>query len=151
VIIISVIVSSDFRGNQGIDNFIEIMQRRSCVTINITEVSLNSQTELRDHHHHHHHHAHDFFVIGFWGRATSPVTGRLKHPSQSADVLFQGEVLPARDKKALKGLKGPFRGRCLRRLGRCLRPMDGVSMNCQGAQGRASLRPPAMLYHLMAS
>ena len=70
-------------------------------------------------------------------------------------LLFQGEVLPARDKKAVKGLKGPFRGRCLRRLGRrlgrCLRPMDGVSMNCQGAQGRASLRPPAMLYHLMAS
>ena len=96
MIIISVIVSSDFRGNQGIDNFIEIMQRRSCVTINITEVSLNSKTELRDHHHHHHHHAHDFFVIGFWGRATSTVTGRLKHPSQSADVLFQGEVLPAR-------------------------------------------------------
>ena len=33
MIIISVIVSSDFRGNQRIDNIIEIMQRRSCVTI----------------------------------------------------------------------------------------------------------------------
>ena len=29
MIIISVIVSSDFRGNQGIDNFIEIMQRQT--------------------------------------------------------------------------------------------------------------------------
>ena len=108
MIIISVIVSSDFRGNQGIENFIEIMQGQSCVTNDITEVSLYSKTELRDHHdHHHHHHAHDFFVIGFWGRATSTVTGRLKHPRQFADVLFQGEVLPARDKKALKCLKGP--------------------------------------------
>jgi hypothetical protein len=45
------------------------------------------------------------------------------------------------------------RGRCLQRLGRCLgrcsRPRHGVSMNGQGAQGRASLRPPAMLYQLM--
>ena len=107
MIIISVIVSSDFRGNQGIDNFIEIMQRRSCVTINITEVSLNSKTELRDHHHHHHHHhhhAHDFFVIGFWVRATSTVTGRLKHPSQSADdPVSGGGASGARQ----KGLKGP--------------------------------------------
>ena len=37
MIIISVIVSSDFRGNQGIGNVIEIMQRRSCVTISIIQ------------------------------------------------------------------------------------------------------------------
>ena len=42
MIIISVIVSSDFRGNQGIDNFIEIMQRRSCVTINIIQEGRHS-------------------------------------------------------------------------------------------------------------
>ena len=65
--------------------------------------SLNSKKVLRDHDHHHH--AHDFFVIGFWGRATSTVTGRLKHPSQSADAPVSGGVLPARDKKTLKGLK----------------------------------------------
>ena len=79
MIIISVIVSYDFQGNQGIDNFIEIMQRQSCVINNITEVSLYSKTELRDHRdHHHHHHAHYFFVIGFWGRATSTVTDELE-------------------------------------------------------------------------
>ena len=100
MIIISVIVSSDFRGNQGIDNFIEIMQRRSCVTINITEVSLNSKTELRDHHHHH---AHDFFVIGFWGRATSPVTGQLKHPSQFADAPVSGGGASGARQKGFKG------------------------------------------------
>ena len=42
MIIISVIVSSDFRGNQGIGNVIEIMQRRSCVTINIIQEGRHS-------------------------------------------------------------------------------------------------------------
>ena len=104
MIIISVIVSSDFRGNQGIDNVIEIMQRRSCVTINITEVSLHSKTELRDHHHHHHHHAHDFFVIGFWGRATSTVMGRLNHPCQSTDDPVSGGGASGARQKNLKEL-----------------------------------------------
>ena len=92
MIIISVTISTDFRGNQGIVNVIRDQ-----------DVPLYSKTELRDHHHHHHH-AHDFFVIGFWGRATSTVTGRHKHPSQSADdPVSGGGASGARQ----KGLKGP--------------------------------------------
>ena len=63
--------------------------------------SLNSKTEQRDHDDHHHH-AHDFFVIGFWGRATSTVTGRLKHPSQFADDPVSGGGASGARQKGLK-------------------------------------------------
>jgi hypothetical protein len=67
---------------------------------------LKASCEPHDHDHHHHH-AHDFFVIGFWGMATSTVMGRLNHPCQSTDdPVSGGGVLLARDKKALKVLKG---------------------------------------------
>ena len=65
-------------------------------------LSLNSKTEQRDHDDHHHHHAHDFFVIGFWGRATSTVTARLKHLSQSADDPVSGEGASGARQKGLK-------------------------------------------------
>ncbi len=73
-------------------------------------MGLHSKTELRDLHDHHHHHAHDFFVIGFGGRAASTVTARLKHPCQSTeDPVSGGGALLAHDKKALKDLQGPYR------------------------------------------
>ena len=48
MIIISVIVSSDFRGNQGIGNVIEIMQRRSSVTMMIIIIIMHMISLLSD-------------------------------------------------------------------------------------------------------
>ena len=48
MIIISVIVSSDFRGNQGIGNVIEIMQRRRSVTMIIIIIIMHMISLLSD-------------------------------------------------------------------------------------------------------